>query len=72
LGKDAVYLRYHSLSAFMQPSVAREHGYTKKELLDAVSVKAGLKAGMWQNPAVELYRARTCEHRRHFFATAGE
>jgi uncharacterized protein len=65
-GRHAVYLRYHSYTAFIQPSVAREHGYSREAFLDAVAQKAGLKPGTWRSSEVELFRAEAREYRRPF------
>ncbi len=65
-GRHAVYLRYHSYTAFIQPSVAREHGYPREAFLDAVAGKAGLKPGTWRSGEVELFRAETREYRKPF------
>jgi AMMECR1 domain-containing protein len=56
-----LYLRGRGRTGLLLPQVARRLGWDAEELLDQVSLKAGLDGNVWKDPRTELYgfRART-------------
>lgn len=58
LGRDGVAIRKQGRSALFLPEVALEQRWSKEQLLDQLSLKAGLPAGAWRQGA-ELLTFRT-------------
>ncbi|MFA6840310.1 MAG: AmmeMemoRadiSam system protein A [Sphaerochaetaceae bacterium] len=60
LGKHGIYLTVNGHRAVFLPQVAEETGWTKEELLAALSRKAGLPADAWKSPNA-LFEVFTAE-----------
>jgi len=54
VGTDGVMLQKGGRSAVFLPQVATEQGWSRDEMLDHLSMKAGLPAGAWRDKAVFL------------------
>ena len=52
VGRDGVLLQKGGRTAVFLPQVATEQGWTRDEMLDHLSMKAGLPAGAWRDSAV--------------------
>jgi AmmeMemoRadiSam system protein B/AmmeMemoRadiSam system protein A len=52
VGRDGVLLQKGGRSAVFLPQVATEQGWSRVEMLDHLSMKAGLPAGAWKEGAV--------------------
>ena len=50
-----VYLRSAESTGLLLPQVARRLGWDALELLEQVSLKAGLERDAWRRPGVEIY-----------------
>ncbi|RPJ45506.1 MAG: AMMECR1 domain-containing protein, partial [Candidatus Latescibacterota bacterium] len=50
-GRDGVVLQKGGKSAVFLPQVATEQGWSREEMLDHLSRKAGLPAGAWREGA---------------------
>ncbi len=72
LGKELVYMVHPAGSVLMQPSLVREHGWTKKAYLEALCKKEGLPKEAWRDKGVVLYRASIKEWKEPFIQKEGE
>jgi AmmeMemoRadiSam system protein A len=58
VGRDGVLLQKGGRSAVFLPQVATEQGWTRDEMLDHLSMKAGLPADAWRdNTAFSTFQA---------------
>ena len=66
VGRDGVVLTVGSRSAVYLPSVAAEQGWNRDELLNNLSVKAGLPPSAWQerNARLQVFQAVTFSDRK--------
>jgi len=55
IGRDGVLVRRGRAQALLLPQVATEQGFAPEAFLDAVCSKAGLAAGIWREPATQLF-----------------
>lgn len=55
VGVHGVCLQWGSTRAVFLPKVAREHGWSREELLDQLARKAGLAAHAWREDDARLY-----------------
>lgn len=72
LGKELVYMVHPGGSVLMQPSLAREHGWTKKAYLEALCKKEGLPKDAWRDKGVVFYRASIKDWKEPFMQEKGE
>ena len=56
-GRDGVQLASGSRVAVFLPQVAKEQGWDREELLDNLSLKAGLKKGSWKQSRLSAFQA---------------
>jgi AmmeMemoRadiSam system protein A len=54
VGTHGLVIRYAGSGGLLLPQVATEHGWDREAFLDATCRKAGLPAGTWRSPDVEL------------------
>lgn len=57
LGRDGVQLVHGSRRAVFLPQVAVEQGWTVKQLMDQLTLKAGLPRGDWRDAELSSFRA---------------
>ena len=54
VGRHGLIVRGQGTSGLLLPQVATEYGWTPTEFLDQTCRKAGLRAGCWRTPEVEV------------------
>ncbi len=54
VGRHGLIVRGHGTSGLLLPQVATEYGWAALEFLDQTCRKAGLQAGCWRRPEVEV------------------
>jgi uncharacterized protein len=56
VGRDGLIVEGRGTSGLLLPQVAPEQGWDAEGLLDGTCEKAGLPAGSWRSPSVQVYR----------------
>ncbi|MGD9937112.1 MAG: TIGR00296 family protein [Methanoregulaceae archaeon] len=54
VGRHGLIVRGHGTSGLLLPQVATEYGWNATEFLDQTCRKAGLPAGCWRRPEIEV------------------
>jgi uncharacterized protein (TIGR00296 family) len=54
VGRHGLIVRGQGTSGLLLPQVATEYGWTATQFLDQTCAKAGLRAGCWRTPGVEV------------------
>lgn len=57
-GRDGIVVEARGRRALLLPQVATEMGWGTEQMLDAVCLKAGLRADAWRDPATRLLAFR--------------